>query len=324
MDTYERAAWLRLTLTPEVGQVAARELLSIFGLPTAIFDSTAAQLARVVPDQLAGILAAPATDDITRTIEATEAWLAASSSHALLALADASYPRALLSITDPPPVLYARGRLELANRPAFAIVGARHATRQGIENAEAFARALAHAGVTIVSGLALGIDAAAHRGALAAFDDGADASTIAVVGTGIDIAYPPPNAKLTAQVAERGLIVSEYPLATPPLGPNFPRRNRLISGLARGVLVVEAALRSGSLITARQAAEQGRDVFALPGSIHAPLAKGCHRLIKDGAKLVESAADVLEELQIASSAAARTPHTPARATRHRQFDGGLV
>jgi DNA processing protein len=211
--------------------------------------------------------------------------------HAIITLADEAYPRALLEIGDPPALLYAAGRSELLSCPALAIVGSRNASVQGERNAESFARALSDAGLAIVSGLALGIDAAAHRGGLA----GA-CSTIAVLGTGIDVVYPRRNAELAAQIAARGLLVSEFPPGTEPVAQNFPRRNRLISGLARGCLVVEAALASGSLITARTAADQGREVFALPGSIHSPLSKGCHALIKSGAKLVESAEDVLAEL----------------------------
>jgi DNA processing protein len=309
MDAAERAAWLRLTLTPEVGPATARVLLSAFGLPTAIFEAGAPALARVVDEPVARALAAPADDATAHIIATTETWLAESPNHALITWADADYPRALLSITDPPPVLYAIGtpwiRERALQQPAFAIVGSRNATRQGADNAIDFARALARAGMTIVSGLAAGIDAAAHRGALAALDDGAAASTIGVVGTGVDVVYPSSNAALTTAVRARGVVLSEYPLGTPAIPHNFPRRNRLIAGLARGVLVVEAALRSGSLITARLAAEQGRDVFALPGSIHAPMAKGCHRLIKDGAKLVETAADILDELRIA-----RPGHAP--------------
>jgi DNA processing protein len=188
-------------------------------------------------------------------------------------------------------LLYAKGRLELLRRPAIAIVGSRNATAQGIANAEAFARSLSAAGYVIVSGQALGIDTAAHRGAL-----GGEGSTIAVIGTGADIVYPARNHDLAHAIARDGLILSEFPLGTPALAQNFPRRNRIISGLSRGVLVVEAALRSGSLITARLAGEQGRDVFAIPGSIHSPLSKGCHTLIKQGAKLVDSAQDVLDEL----------------------------
>jgi DNA processing protein len=219
-------------------------------------------------------------------------------------LGDADYPKLLLEIPDPPLLLYCRGQLQFLNRPALAVVGSRNATAQGVRNAEQFARAFSEAGLTIVSGLAQGIDAAAHRGGLAA-----GGSTIAVLGSGADVVYPPANAALTAEIAERGLLLSEFPLGSKPLAHNFPRRNRLISGLAQGCVVVEAALASGSLITARAAAEQGREVFALPGSIHSPLAKGCHALIKSGAKLAESADDVLSEL----SAFRRTGFASTRA-----------
>jgi DNA processing protein len=228
-------------------------------------------------------------------------WLAAPENH-LITLGDAYYPQLLLQISDPPPLLYVKGRRELLNRPALAIVGSRNATAQGIANAEDFARALSDAGITIVSGLALGIDAAAHRGGLA----GA-AGSIAVVGTGIDVVYPARNRDLAHQLAVQGALVSEFSLGTPALSGNFPRRNRLISGLARGCLIVEAALRSGSLITARYALEQGREVFAIPGSIHSPLSKGCHLLIKQGAKLVESSNDILEELGAAVRVESATP-----------------
>jgi DNA processing protein len=211
--------------------------------------------------------------------------------HHLVTLADEGYPKALLEIPDPPAVLYGIGRPELLQRPSVAIVGSRNASAQGERNAESFAQSLSDAGLVIVSGLAVGIDAAAHRGGLA----GA-ASTIAVLGTGVDVIYPRRNAQLAGLIAERGLLLSEFPLGTGALAHNFPRRNRLISGLAKGCLVVEAALASGSLITARTAADQGRDVFAIPGSIHSPLSKGCHALIKSGAKLVDSADDVLGEL----------------------------
>ena len=194
-------------------------------------------------------------------------------------------------------MLYLKGRVDLLNRPGLAIVGSRNATPQGELNAEAFAAALAGAGLTIVSGLALGIDAAAHRGALSAIAQGENAgSTIAVIGTGANRIYPARNQELARAISQRGAILSEFQLDTPALAANFPRRNRLIAGLAKGCLVIEAAARSGSLITARLAAEAGREVFAIPGSIHAPLVKGCHQLIKQGAKLVESAQDVLEEL----------------------------
>lgn len=223
-------------------------------------------------------------------LAATEAWLA-QPGNSLMTLADADYPQTLLQIADPPALLYCKGRRALLGQPGLGIVGSRNATPQGLRDAEAFAHALSDAGLTIVSGLALGIDAAAHRGGLA----GAG-SSVAVVGTGLDRIYPARNKALAHRLANAGLIVSEFALGTPPLPGHFPRRNRLISGLSRGVLVVEATPDSGSLITARVATEQGREVFAIPGSIHSPLARGCHALIKQGAKLVESAADILDEL----------------------------
>jgi DNA processing protein len=194
-------------------------------------------------------------------------------------------------------LLYVKGDPALLSAPGIALVGARSATAAGEANAEAFAAQSRRAGLVVVSGLALGIDAAAHRGALAAGSGGSGAGTVAVIGTGIDRIYPARNAALAREIAASGAIVSEFPLGTPPLQHNFPRRNRLIAGLSEGVLVVEAALGSGSLITARLATETGREVFAIPGSIHSPLARGCHRLIRDGAKLVETAEDVIEELR---------------------------
>lgn len=293
MQPAERAAWLRLIGTPGLGPRTARHLLASFGLPDEVFGAGAGTLARAVPEPLARVLAAQPSAEVQSIIDATEHWLASAPSHDLVTLADADYPRLLLETSDPPAVLFAVGRRELLSRPSLAIVGSRNATQQGVANAEAFAGALARSGLTIVSGLALGIDAAAHRGAL---DADSDAGTIAVVGTGVDVVYPASNRALTQRVREEGLVVSEFPLRTPAIAHNFPRRNRIIAGLARGVLVVEAALRSGSLITARLAADAGRDVFAIPGSIHSPLAKGCHRLIRDGAKLVESAHDIAGDL----------------------------
>ncbi len=221
----------------------------------------------------------------------------------MIALGDAAYPHALLESPDPPLLLYAIGRLELLHAPALAIVGSRHASVQGRQNASAFAAHLGGAGFTIVSGLALGIDGAAHEGAL-----GSAGSTIAVVATGLDQVYPRRHLALAGRIAAEGLLLSEHPLGTPPLRENFPQRNRIIAGLTRGTLVVEATLQSGSLITARLAVEAGREVFAIPGSIHSPQAKGCHALIKQGAKLVETAQDVLEELGVATAPA------PASAT----------
>jgi len=281
------ASWLQLTLTPGLGAATTRELLRRFGLPETFLTAQRTQLARLLPS---AAFEALYSDHVTRAVEHALQW-AQVPDHAIVTLADAAYPKLLLEIGDPPALLYAVGRLELLERAALAVVGSRNATAQGTSNAESFAKALSGAGLTIVSGLALGIDAAAHRGALAG-----PGSTIAVLGTGIDLTYPARNAGLAARIAQSGLLISEFPLGTPAAAQNFPRRNRLISGLARGCLVVEAALASGSLITARAAVEQGREVFAIPGSIHSPLSKGCHALIKQGAKLVESAEDVLAEL----------------------------
>jgi len=281
------ASWLQLTLTPGLGASALRGLLKQFGLPQEILTRKRGELASFVPS---AVLEALDSDGVREAVSRALQW-AAHAGHSAITLADDSYPRALLEIPDPPPLLYAVGRAELLQRPCFAIVGSRNASAQGERNAEGFARALSDAGLAIVSGMAVGIDAAAHRGGLA----GA-ASTIAVLGTGVDIVYPRRNAELAREIAARGLLLSEFALGSGPVPHNFPRRNRLISGLSRGCLVVEAALASGSLITARTAVDQGRDVFAIPGSIHSPLSKGCHALIKSGAKLVESADDVLGEL----------------------------
>jgi len=281
------ASWLQLTLTPGLGAAALRGLLRQYGLPQAVLQRSRAELALQVPPAALDALESP---QVAQAVEKALAWVG-QPNHAIVTLADETYPRALLETADPPALLYAVGRVELLQHATLAVVGSRNATAQGESNAEAFARVLSDAGLTIVSGLALGIDAAAHRGGLA----GAS-STIAVLGTGIDNVYPRRNAALAGEIAERGLIISEFALGTAPAASNFPRRNRIISGLARGCLVVEAALASGSLITARSAAEQGREVFAIPGSIHSPFSKGCHALIKSGAKLVESAEDVLAEL----------------------------
>jgi DNA processing protein len=235
-------------------------------------------------------LSAPPSGDTRALIDATLRWRERPG-HRVLALGEPGYPELLANIPDPPLLLYIKGRVELLAAPMLAMVGSRNASVQGRTNALAFAEALSGAGLCIVSGLALGIDAAAHEGALRG-----SGSTVAVVGTGPDLVYPARNRALCERIGVEGCIVSEYAIGTPPLPGNFPKRNRIISGLAAGVLVVEAASQSGSLITARQAAEQGRDVFAIPGSIHASLAKGCHILIREGAKLVDTAADVLEAM----------------------------
>ncbi|MGH8676694.1 MAG: DNA-processing protein DprA [Burkholderiales bacterium] len=262
-------------------------MLRRFGLPEAVVAARRSALAPALsPDVLDALYSERVAQGVARALEWAQA-----QAHALVTFDHPAYPKALLEISDPPALLYCVGRLELLSQPALAVVGSRNATAQGARNAHAFARALSDAGLTIVSGLALGVDAAAHRGGL----EGRH-STIAVLGTGIDVVYPPGNADLAQEIATRGLLVSEFPLGSAAARQNFPRRNRVISGLTLGTLVVEAALSSGSLITARAALEQGRDVFAIPGSIHSPLSKGCHSLIKAGAKLVEAAEDVLNEL----------------------------
>lgn len=279
--------WLRLAATPGVGAILAHRLLDRFGLPAHIFAAPVAELAQCVGPALAAHLLTAPDAGQQDLIARARAW-AAQPGHHLLTLIDPRYPAQLLEIADPPLVLYAVGRIDLLAAPQWALVGSRRATPHGLRHARQFALALAQAGLTITSGLAHGIDGAAHAGAL----EGAG-STVAVIGTGCDLCYPPAHRDLARRIAEDGLIVSELPPGTPPAAGNFPRRNRIIAGLARGVLVVEAAARSGSLITARLAAEQGREVGALPGSPTAMLARGCHQLIKDGAALVEEPADIL-------------------------------
>lgn len=313
-DPQEIAHWIRLEQTPGVGCITARLLLAEFGMPENIFSASLPVLIDLVGVPLARALTAPLPERTRNLITRTLHWLAQPGHH-FLTLADAHYPRALLDIPDPPVALYAKGRLALLQQPTLAVVGSRNASVQGLANAEQFADTLSEAGFTIASGLAMGIDAAAHAGALRHAG-----STVAVIGTGIDIIYPARNRDLARHIASTGCVISEYALGTAAIAANFPRRNRLISGLSRGVLVIEAAAQSGSLITARVAAEQGRDVFAIPGSIHSPLSKGCHLLIRQGAKLVESAQDVLEEIGVnparpTSCRAAITP-PPALAALH--------
>ncbi len=300
-DPHDVETWLRLTLVTGVGAAALRRLLREFGSPGAVLAATRASLLRVVEPDVAAHLAAGASAE---AVALALRWLK-DPCNRVVVLGDADYPQLLLQISDPPPLLYVKGRTDLLNQPALAVVGSRNATAQGVANAEAFARTLSAGGITVISGLALGIDAAAHRGGLAEA-----ASSIAVVGTGLDVVYPARNRDLAHDLAARGALISEFALGTPALGSNFPRRNRVISGMSRGCLVIEAALQSGSLITARLANEQGREVFAVPGSIHSPLAKGCHALIKQGAKLVESANDILEELRLPTPAVGTSAKRP--------------
>ena len=307
MDADELGAWLRLLLSPGIGRQQARQLLQAFGSPQAVFAQSEADWqalglsARVLP------ALASAPPELAELLARTQDWLA-QPDRFVFTLADVAYPGALLSTDDPPLLLFAMGRLarqwqdgQLHDaRQCVAMVGSRNPTAQGEINAREFAYALAAQGVCVVSGLALGVDGAAHAGAL----DGGG-STVAVVGTGLDRVYPRRHLELAHRIAGQGAIVSEFPLGTPPLNHHFPQRNRLIAGLAKATLVVEATLQSGSLITARLAAEQGRDVLAIPGSIHSPQSRGCHALIGQGARLVSSVQDVLDEMGWAKPSEAR-------------------
>lgn len=275
-------------------------MLERYGTPSAALAAP--------PSQWAAVIGASAARGLGRDcdaalLERTLNWLG-EANRFVVTLGDADYPALLRETVNPPPLLYGMGRRELLGADMLAVVGSRNPTAQGESNSASFAHALSDAGLTVVSGLALGIDAQAHRGGLRG-----RGSSVAVVGTGLDRVYPARHHELARTLAEQGLILSEFALGTAPLPGNFPRRNRIISGMSLGCLVVEAALSSGSLVTARLAASQGREVFAIPGSIHSPLSKGCHALIKEGAKLVESVADILEEL--------RWPHAGKRADRER-------
>jgi DNA processing protein len=304
MDREELAGWLRLALTPGVGNGGARRLLAAFGLPGRIFSQPTEAL-----HQLVGAAQAQALHmeppQLASQVEATLQWLEAGPRglRRVVTLGDDAYPAALLNTADPPLMLYLLGQGVPKWPDAIAVVGSRNPTPQGLVNARRFSECFVQSGLTVISGLALGVDAAAHEGALDAASEDM-LPTIAVVGTGLDQAYPSRNAGLSRRIVERGLLVSEYPLGTPPLAANFPKRNRIIAALSLGTVVVEAALKSGSLITASQALEQGKDVFAIPGSIHSPQSRGCHALLKQGAKLVETAQDVLEELPSLKSRAA--------------------
>ena len=317
LDDESWVGWLRLQMTPGIGSVSGRNLLRAFGDPAAIFSQSAATLRAVVQARQAqALLQLPS--DFEAIARFTQQWLQSERrQHHMLVLGDPRYPFALLEIDDPPLVLYAAGSERALNcldaSRSIAIVGSRNPTPQGLENSRAFGKALAQEGLTVVSGMALGVDAAAHRGALES--DEIDLPTIAVVGTGLDRAYPAKHHHLAGAIAERGLVLSEYPLGTVPMPANFPRRNRLIAGLSRGTLVIEAALQSGSLITAQQALDQGKEVFAIPGSIHSTQSRGCHALIKQGAQLVESVQDIFDALGLdpgaipsGSPADANQPH----------------
>lgn len=286
-------SWIALRAVEGVGPVLFRRLLEQFETPAHVLSATPGALAAVrgVTPQIAEAVGAPAcrrfADDECRRIEAGNV--------RLLTFLDAEYPRRLFEIGDPPPLLYLRGTIP-AWEPAVAVVGSRRATREGLKAAERLSAELASSGVLVVSGLARGIDTAAHRGALAG-----GGPTVAVLGCGLDVDYPPENGQLAQQVAGQGCIISEFPMTTQPLAEHFPRRNRIISGLSRGVLVVEAVEKSGSLITARYALDQGREVLAVPGPISSPACRGSNRLIKEGAQLVDCVEDILDAVRISKT-----------------------
>ncbi|VWD19542.1 DNA processing protein DprA [Burkholderia lata] len=288
-------AWLQLAHAPGLAPAVLQALLDAFGSPAALLRASDQAIAAVTSPAAAQAVRASERGDLGARTDTALAWLDAPG-NALVTLNDPAYPPRLRDLHDPPPLLYVKGRLDLLHARCLAVVGSRHATPQGLADATHFARELSDAGLPIVSGLALGIDGAAHRGGL----DGRS-GTVAVIATGADLVYPARHRALAHEIAAHGAIVSEWPLGTPARAAHFPQRNRLIAALAIGALVVEAAPRSGSLITARLANELGRDVFAMPGSIHAPLAQGCHALIRDGAKLTAAPLDVLEEYGLGES-----------------------
>lgn len=307
--TDELHAWLRLSLEPGLSPAQARLLLGSLGLPPSIYEASSSMLLRYLPQELVAQIRQAPDQAMSQQIAKTVAWLEHEQHH-ILTLADPLYPAALLELHDPPLILYINGQLDYLRTPALAMVGARNATPGGMAIAQEFASYLASQGWLIYSGLANGIDQAAHRGALAAGPQAA--GTIAVMGTGIDLVYPASQRQLAHDIVAHGALISELPLGTKALPYHFPRRNRIVAALSQGVLVVEAARQSGSLITARLATELGREVFAIPGSIHSPLSRGCHALIRQGAKLVEQAQDILEELAPKHTAArSPTPHLSA-------------
>ncbi len=301
MNKDELRAWLRLSMTDGVGNDTARQLLACFGSPQALFEQTESALCQVAtPKQAQALMHVP--NELAVQWVRTHQWLAHqpdTHSHALWTLGDPHYPAELLQLADPPLMIYVAGQTERTLGNAVSIVGSRNPTPQGAEIAAQFGAALCEAGLCVVSGLALGVDGAAHTGALRSGTTSAHWHTVAVVGTGLDRVYPSKHKMLAQQIALQGLLISEYHLGTAPIAHNFPKRNRLIAALGLGTLVVEAALKSGSLITAKMALELNREVLAIPGSIYATQSHGCHALIRQGAKLVENAHDVLEELQLA-------------------------
>lgn len=318
MDEFELRAWLRLLLTPSIGNESARRLLTRFGCVQGIFVATQLQLMEVVSRAQAEALLQPPVLLDAQTVRTLQ-WLSTKpkvlhAQRAIWPIGHTDYPEPLLHLADPPLLLYVEGQVQQSLGPAVSVVGSRNPTPQGRQTAMQFGRALAEAGICVVSGMALGIDGASHQGALQyATPQGRGSpsadltrsrpslscwTTVGVVGTGLDQVYPRHHQALAQEVIAHGVLISEYPLGTPPLAANFPQRNRLIAALGLGTLVVEAAMRSGSLITARMALDMGREVMAVPGSIHAMQSHGCHWLIRQGAKLVENVKDILEELQI--------------------------
>ncbi|MGM0571067.1 DNA-processing protein DprA [Marinobacter sp.] len=293
--TSASAPWLLLAMLPRFSGKRWLAVCDSFADPREFLEASAAtqksfgagpEARALITAWRQGDLTFPPLADVARVFQTCQ-----EKAIRLVGWGEPDYPDPLRHIQDAPAVLYVRGRAELLSRPQLAIVGSRNATRAGLDHAWQFAAALARKGYGVTSGLAQGVDGAAHAGALSAGGD-----TVAVVGTGVDVIYPRGHGELTRQIIEQGVLVSEYPPGTGPKSGHFPRRNRIISGLSRGILVVEAGLRSGSLITARLALEQGREVFAIPGSIHNPLARGCHSLIRQGARLVETVDDIEEEL----------------------------
>ena len=309
-DVDDRAGWVRLNLTHGIGPAGALNLLRAFGVPEKIFSASHKQLSQVVGAALATRLGAP-DDETDAQVDKAMQW-AEQPGNRLLTLADPDYPQRLLEINDPPALLYVSGNVQALSVPGIGVVGSRHATRGGQENARSFSQAFARHQLGVNSGLAHGIDACAHQGSL-----DANGLTVAVMGTGIDRVYPAANRQLAHAIVDNdGAVITEFPIGSAALRGNFPRRNRLIAGLSSGILVVEAAKESGSLITARLASEFGREVFAIPGSIHSPVSRGCHQLIRQGAKPVQSVLDVQAELHPGLS----TPFTASSPTKQPSAD----
>ena len=305
---------LRLLLTPGLGPRGARQLWAAYGSLAAIWAQAVALLAQELGQELATAIHSEPPDWAAHC-ERTQRWLQDAGqgvSHAVWSWDDAAFPADLMALPDAPLLLFARGQLHRPLGPAVAVVGSRNPTHQGRENARAFAYSLCAGGYTVVSGMAMGIDAAAHQGAMQVMQTG-HCPTLAVVGTGLDLVYPRQHLGLSQDIAACGWVISELPLGSLAKAHHFPQRNRLIAGLSQGVLVVEAALQSGSLITAQQALDQGKEVFAIPGSIHSALSRGCHALLRQGAKLVENMQDIADEMPPPSGLALKPlkPSLPA-------------